>query len=69
MTAIDRSLKMPGVRFEPQRAIHGWLVVDRDGRPVTDLTTESLAITIADDLNLAAFGGREALSRALGAIT
>lgn len=61
------SIKLPTTRFTTQRAIEGWLVVDRDGRPISDLTSSNEALRLAEKLNLAAYGGRDALHRALGA--
>lgn len=63
------SVKLPVSfsRFTTERTLSGWLVVDRDGRPVADLTEPSEAVKLAEDLNLAAYGGGETLHRALGA--
>lgn len=64
---FSRTIKLPNARFSVQRAIQGWEVVDSDGRPVDELTSEEEAVTIAEHFNLAAYGGSDALFRAFGA--
>ena len=58
---------MPGGRFSVQPAQESWVVIDRDGRPVSDLLSHEDASSLCDDLNLAAYGGRDTLAEALGA--
>jgi hypothetical protein len=68
MTMTSSTIKLPTARFTVMRAIQGWEVVDRDGRPVEEcLTSESEAYKLAEYFNMAAYGGLESLSRALGA--
>lgn len=68
MKTTMTSIKLPQPRFRTQRAIQGWFVVDdRDGRPVSDLTEAREARKLAERLNLAAYGGSESLQRAFGA--
>ncbi len=65
---MKTSVRLPSNRFTTQRAIQGWhVVVDQDGRPVSDLTDKGTATKLAERYNLAAFGGSETLQRALGA--
>lgn len=68
-TTITRSYA-PAKAFARQPTADGWEVIGmRDGRPVTgSFTTETRALAIQEQLNLAASHGRRALARALGCV-
>lgn len=57
------------VRFEIGMAVGGYEVVDRDGRPVSEVFPEKIIATnAAAELNEAASKGRSTLANALGAL-
>lgn len=52
-------------RFDVQRTLFGWAVIDRDGRPVANELSTLEAARLRTSLNFAAYAGRTSLAAEL----